>query len=163
MDLVVFAPIGLVTSAREELPALAAKGRERLELQLHNARIVGELVVTEGRKELERRFGDGHRPATGMADGRPATTPPAPLAGDEVRSAAPPRPSDAMSAGIGRVISDYDTLSASQVVRRLDGLSPTELEAVRRYEAAGRQRRTILSRVDELAGCFDGDVPSRES
>ncbi|HLH46796.1 MAG TPA: hypothetical protein VKV25_06515, partial [Acidimicrobiales bacterium] len=47
-------------------------------------------------------------------------------------------------------IPGYDSLSASQVVQRLDGLSPDELEAVRRYEADGRGRRTILARVTQL-------------
>jgi len=47
-------------------------------------------------------------------------------------------------------IPDYDNLSASQVVPRLDGLSPDELEAVRRYERANRQRRTILNKVAQL-------------
>ncbi len=35
-------------------------------------------------------------------------------------------------------IPGYDTLSASQIVQRLPGLSPDELEAVRLYELAGR-------------------------
>jgi len=44
----------------------------------------------------------------------------------------------------------YDTLSASQVVQRLAGLSADELEAVRAYESAGRGRKTILNKVDQL-------------
>ncbi len=44
----------------------------------------------------------------------------------------------------------FDTLSASQVVQRLDGLSRSELVAVRAYETSSRGRRTILSRVDQL-------------
>jgi len=47
-------------------------------------------------------------------------------------------------------IPGYDSLSASQVVQRLAGLSSAELEAVRRYESAGRGRRTILSRISQL-------------
>ena len=47
-------------------------------------------------------------------------------------------------------IPDYDNLSASQVVPRLAGLSTDELEAVRRYEAAGRGRKTILNKVAQL-------------
>lgn len=187
MDLVVFAPLGLVTSAREEVPALAARGRERFELQVRNARIVGELVVSEGRKELERRFGGGNDSAStpsrpvppgriddvegaagkesvtaAAGEGLETTPPSAPVDGD-LRSSEPPGPTDALSSGVGRIISDYDTLSASQVVRRLDGLSPGELEGVRRYEAAGRRRRTILSRVDELTGHVDGGQRTGET
>src|SRR5690606_33944085 len=47
-------------------------------------------------------------------------------------------------------IPDYDNLSASQVVPRLDGLTPDELEAVRRYERKHRHRKTILNRVAQL-------------
>jgi hypothetical protein len=49
-------------------------------------------------------------------------------------------------------IPGYDSLSASQVVQRLAGLSPSELSAVGRYEAATRGRRTILARVSQLQG-----------
>ena len=47
-------------------------------------------------------------------------------------------------------IPDYDSLSASQVVTRLEGLSPEELEAVRAYEATHRGRKTILNKVAQL-------------
>jgi hypothetical protein len=47
-------------------------------------------------------------------------------------------------------IPGFDTLSASQVVQRLDGLNRAELVSVRAYEASTRGRRTILSRVDQL-------------
>jgi len=47
-------------------------------------------------------------------------------------------------------LSSYDSLAASQVIPRLDALSPAELEAVREHETAGRNRRTILNRVAQL-------------
>jgi len=47
-------------------------------------------------------------------------------------------------------IPDYDSLSASQVLPRLTGLSPDELEAVRAYEDAHRGRKTILNRAAQL-------------
>ena len=47
-------------------------------------------------------------------------------------------------------IPGYDTLSASQVVQRLAGLSADELEAVRDYESGTRGRRTILSKIGQL-------------
>lgn len=48
-------------------------------------------------------------------------------------------------------IADYDSLSASQVVSRLRGLAPGQLEAIRAYESATRGRKTILNRVQQLA------------
>jgi hypothetical protein len=47
-------------------------------------------------------------------------------------------------------IPDYDSLAASQVLPRLEGLTPVELEAVRTYEADHRGRRTILGRIGQL-------------
>ena len=47
-------------------------------------------------------------------------------------------------------IPGYDELSASQVVERLAGLATTELDAIRDYETAGRGRKTILARIDQL-------------
>lgn len=55
------------------------------------------------------------------------------------------------SAGTGALgIAGYDTLSASQVVARLAGLSPDQLAAVRAHELSGRHRQTVLHRVEQL-------------
>jgi hypothetical protein len=56
---------------------------------------------------------------------------------------APPSPA-------GLAIPGYDSLAASQVVQRLDGLSTEELAAVAAYERTHRARRTILTRVRQL-------------
>ncbi len=61
-----------------------------------------------------------------------------------------PAPDAADAATVGAALADYDTLSASQVVRRLESLGPDELRAVQRYEAATRNRRTILNRASQL-------------
>jgi len=47
-------------------------------------------------------------------------------------------------------IPDYDELSASQVVERLEGLDEDSLDAIRRYEAAHRGRNTILGKIARL-------------
>ena len=48
-------------------------------------------------------------------------------------------------------IPDYDELSASQVVERLDGLDRESLEAIRRYETDHRGRNTILGKIAQLS------------
>ena len=57
-----------------------------------------------------------------------------------------------LSASGALAIADYDSLAASQVIPRLAGLEPAELEAVRAYEAAHRGRKTILGKVAQLQG-----------
>ena len=48
-------------------------------------------------------------------------------------------------------IPDYDELSASQVVERLEGLDRESLEAIRRYESEHRGRNTILGKIAQLS------------
>jgi hypothetical protein len=48
-------------------------------------------------------------------------------------------------------IPDYDELSASQVVERLEGLDRASLDAIRRYETEHRGRNTILGKIAQLS------------
>jgi hypothetical protein len=165
LDLLVFVPAGIATSVVEELPKLANRGRERLEVRMSSARSVGEFVVKAGHDELRRRserlLHRGRPPSD--HPGRPDTDGPGrPTAGPTgvVPDPSPAGPAPAPAApttGNGHVppvgtlaIPGFDTLSASQVVQRLDGLTRGELVAVRAYESSTRGRRTILSRVDQL-------------
>jgi hypothetical protein len=78
------------------------------------------------------------------------------------RPAAPRVSAEAAAAAVGIEVTDlaipgYDLLSASQVVPRLDSLTPDELTLVGRYEAGTRGRKTILSKVAQLrAGSPEG-------
>jgi hypothetical protein len=46
-------------------------------------------------------------------------------------------------------IAGYDRLNAGQVIKRLERLSGSELDAVERYERAHRNRSTVLRKVEE--------------
>jgi hypothetical protein len=86
----------------------------------------------------------------------PAPAPPPVAAPPAPRNAAPSAPSAASTtngsaSSAGLPIPGYDALSASQVVERLVGLAPDELDAVHDYEASHRQRRTILGKIEQLA------------
>ena len=50
----------------------------------------------------------------------------------------------------GFPIADYDRLRATDLLRRLGGLDRNQLEAVRERESAGKNRFTIMSRIDVL-------------
>ena len=146
LELCLFAPVGVAVTVVEDLPELIAKGRRRVELELGNARVVGRFVVNMGQREMSDRLDDFLSNGTSEAEAAhvDAGPPPAP--------AAPPRPAPdpAAEAIVGGALADYDTLSASQVVRRLESLGPEELRAVQRYEASTRNRRTILNRAGQL-------------
>jgi hypothetical protein len=161
LDLMVFAPLGLALEARDLLPKLAEKGRQQVQGQLTVARIMGEFAVKEGQKEADkvvqrvRQQGQDLFSGLRLLAGAP---PPAPA-----RTAETPRPvvapaapvngqarASARAAAQALAIPGYDSLSASQVVQRLEGLSGDELEAVRAYEESGRGRKTILAKVAQL-------------
>lgn len=169
LDVFVYAPAGFILSALDDFPKLAALGRERLGTQVSNARVLGEFAVKAGRDQLKKR-GEGllHRGSGADApdDSPPVglhavpTPPPSGVADDPPpRSTPSPVPTTTMSSmstnghvpmASSLAIPGFDTLSASQVVQRLDGLSRAELVSARAYEAGTRGRRTILSRIDQL-------------
>jgi hypothetical protein len=172
LDLLVFGPAGLALTAAEEFPKLVEKGRHRVEGQLHTARLVGQFAVQMGRRQLEsslgglRPGGDGgsqptpQGPSGAASSGASPMTSSAPAGGAKPQVAQEPAPPQRTTAGSdnGALASDvlgipgYDSLSASQVVQRLGGLSAGELEAIRAHELAHRHRRTILNRVEQLLG-----------
>jgi pyruvate/2-oxoglutarate dehydrogenase complex dihydrolipoamide acyltransferase (E2) component len=187
LDVCVFAPVGLAVTVVEDLPDLVAKGRRRVELELSNARIVGRFVVTQKQRDLSERLDDMWRDAgervsdggsggdNGNGVGDTAATPappspaaaaapaPAPAASASASPPAPaptPTPDPAAAAIVGGALAEYDTLSASQVVRRLESLGPDELRAVQRYEASHRNRRTILNRAGQLLDEGPSAVPT---
>ncbi|MEE9416064.1 MAG: hypothetical protein V3V01_12340 [Acidimicrobiales bacterium] len=53
-------------------------------------------------------------------------------------------------AGASLALESYDTLTASQIVKRLNALSKAQLEAIAAYEAQNRHRVTILNRVRQI-------------
>jgi len=171
LDVVLYAPVGLVITATEQLPELAEKGRSKVASQLTAARLVGRFAVKQGRRELARRgketldgFAERQK-AAGADSGADAAHEPSP-AGDsaETAAAAEPAPLYARGARAGTseqavavedahlAIPGYDSLSASQVVSRLGGLTSEELAEVAEYEASHRGRRTVMNRVRQLQG-----------
>jgi hypothetical protein len=179
LDLFVYAPIGFALEARKALPDMIEKGRQQVTGQVTVARMLGQMAVQQGQTQAGKAVASAQKQATSTlrdlgfvpgqpvgrpAGGRPSRTSAAPASTDGSEASRPtpsPASPDARDNGAGRqpftsaaaaelAIPDYDSLSASQVVPRLAGLSSDELEAVRAYEAAHRGRKTILNRVDQL-------------
>jgi hypothetical protein len=175
LDLLVYGPLGLALYVRDTVPTFlkvfVSRGRSELQSHRRNlgnqaseARSLGETALSFG-PEVRRRVEDGLRSARGLAeqafsglvvpgDGSSAApdTPGRSEAAPEER----PGPAATVDTSTQRAeaqalsIPDYDELSASQVVERLDGLPVKDLAAVRAYEEAHRGRRTILFKIDQL-------------
>jgi hypothetical protein len=164
LDVFVYAPIGFLFEARDVVPRLAERGRGQVAL----ARLFGRYAWQRGQAEADRilrtnRVGEDADQATVATDAstEPRAQAPAPASASEIAAAVTDalRPQPKRTTRTSRAtpevseelaIPGYDSLSASQVVPRLDALLPDELEAVRVYEVAHRGRRTILNRIAQL-------------
>jgi hypothetical protein len=141
-----------VLTVIEDLPGLIAKGRQRVELEIGNARVMGQFVVKAGRQDVIKRVGrwlakdEAPSPSGAVDDDDPGRAPRTPMPTPTPKPA--PDPID--RAVVEQALAGYDTQSASQVVRRLESLTADQLRAVHRYEASHRNRRTILNRAQHL-------------
>jgi len=157
LDACVYAPLGFALEARSLLPKFVDRGRNQVVL----ARVVGKYAVRKGTRATESRIAQAQDQVLGVlrlfgsgsADDQPSPN------GDRVTSSAAPdrgpvrvvpsRPESTIDPE-SLAIPDYDALSASQVVPRLESLTVEELEAVREYEADTRGRKTILNKIAQL-------------
>ena len=161
LEVAIYAPIGFVLDARKMLPDLVERGRQ----QVNMAKMVGQFAVAHGQSTASARITRVQEQAEallhefGIGVPEPVAPPPAGPsvagapegAGDE--PVAPAAPVAQAGAGADALaISGYDSLAASQVIPRLDGLSADELEAVAAYERAHRGRKTILGKIAQLTG-----------
>lgn len=125
LDIVVYAPVGLLLRLRTDLPALVASGRRDVEDRVRVAHWVGEMAVTYGRNEVQRRIA-GSSAAANVTDVTDSDVEvPPPFAG-------------------------YDDLPADQLVKLLAKLPASELAMIRLYEQKRRGRRTVLAKIDQL-------------
>lgn len=127
-----------MASLFDQVPAVV--GRVQREIVL--ARFIGKLAVDQGLAELRQRLE------------AVVASPEVPTASDRRPSAAYPTnpagaPPPAPDAGT-LALADYDHLPATDIVAKLDGLEPDELDAIEAYERAGRARRTVLGKIDRL-------------
>jgi hypothetical protein len=171
LDLAVYAPIGMYTALKEQLPAYTRQGRQVVENRVMLARFIGQMAVQQGRREIDKRLAARRPPASGAvvdtvaheaapaptgAAGSAAVDAAASAAVDAAASAAvdaaAPAAVDTVPGADSLAIPGYESLPAVNVVQRLATLTPDEVEQIRRFEVANRGRRTILAKIDVLQG-----------
>jgi hypothetical protein len=153
LDLMLYGPLGLVLGGpTADVTELARRGREHCESHVKNAKLVGEYAVRRGSRNLQLRIARllDHDGPEAEPETPPTRVAPSQPVDPRVEQVIPVRQED--TEGLALPIPEYDSLAASQVVPRLAGLAPNELEAVRSYEAARRGRRTILAKIAQLQG-----------
>ncbi len=171
VDLLVYAPIGLLYEYQTVLPQLIKRGKSQVQL----ARIVGQFAVKQGSKQVNRQSAQVAESALGVLAGAltdlgssiglaPPTSGAGPATEQEDASssngrsasneagdtAKPAGESDEGPSAVRLPIAGYDQLTARSIVELLDDLTPAQLERVRRYEADNRNRKTVLSKIDRL-------------
>jgi hypothetical protein len=172
------AALYVLDAAPKYVETFVARGRaevearqEQLDRHVTTARSTGQVALafgvpklrTRARRLLDRAVATATHPF--VADSPAPAAPVPPSAANVVARDAPERASwvpvgNGTAAGNGASeaparselpIPGYDALSASQVVERLAGLPPADLDAVRSYEASHRNRRTILGKIEQLS------------
>jgi hypothetical protein len=123
LEFALFAPIGLALAFCDNLPKVKPIGLKEVNQQISSARMIGTMTVTQARREIEKLLP------------KPPTVADAPI--DTV--VVPPLP-----------ITNYDSLTAAQIIGLLEALTPAERDRVADHEKAHRNRRTVLGRVDQL-------------
>jgi hypothetical protein len=150
LDLFVFGPVGFLSQSRELCPKLAEYGRARLAARIQVARMVGQFALRQGQQEATKAM-DRHRAAAPSPSGSaPAASGASSAPGDVVVSLHGDLDEVDGISEADLAIPSYGSLAASQVVSRLEGLAPVELETVRRYEMAHRARKTVLGKIAHL-------------
>lgn len=165
LDVFVYLPVGFVLDFPRSVPRYIERGRKlldpskllsrtaspggsggplgRLQDQTQaTLRALGVTPPTSPEADAGHAGGNGSSPAPAAPDTAP-TAPAAPAAAERVPVTPSHDPSEL-------AITDYDSLSASQVVPRLDSLGDDELETVRQYEASTRARKTILNKIAQI-------------
>jgi len=150
LDLLLYAPLGLVTQFDELLPGLIERGRSQAAM----ARTIGEFAVRAGGQKVTQRADDtgrtleaAARTILGVLSGMVDRT--AKDAGAEATASSPSAPA---SESEDLPIAEYDSLKATEIIPELDALDPSQRAVIEAHERAGRARKTILHRLAQLAG-----------
>jgi hypothetical protein len=179
IDLTVFAPIGLISVIREQLPNVdkqMAQNRQavinRIQLAQLAGRVAAQRLAEAGKATPGAALHDADSAATAAVARVDPVEPLVPVevipaglveaveavashpggrvdAGAVTQAEAAARTAAAPAAE-DLPISDYESLAAIHVVHRLGTLRPDELEMVRSFEQANRSRRTILAKIEQL-------------
>ena len=83
--------------------------------------------------------------------------------GAEEPATAPVVVPEAAAATAAFPIPNYDSLKVNEIVPKLSGLALDQLDAVREREEAGKNRATIMAKVDDLIDQLEAEEPAAEA
>ncbi len=168
VDLLVYAPVGLLYEYEDVLPQLVKRGKSQVQL----ARVIGKMALSRGggaapanlvAETLARMLAERITEIGASIGLAPPADDPDDQPGDDAGEAAPTAPESESGSGSGRgsapdpagddrplPIAAYDTLTAREIIGLLDELDGGQLARIRAHEEANRARKTVLGKLDRL-------------
>lgn len=161
----IFAVAGMVSEVQESFPRIVEKGRVSLEPKFSVAKFVGQFAVKGAENEIRKRSNIFSAQMTDFVSSFLNTLVDSPTDNSQTHQGPTTTSSDrqsprdasktrtspkgaAKSVASELPISGYTTLSAQQVIARLDSLNSSELETIYNFEISHRNRSSILREID---------------
>lgn len=155
VELALVVPVEVSERLIDSVPVVAEKvppAAERVRREIVLARFLGKLAVDQGIREVRSRLLPASEEDEATTRSAPPTVEPGRDEQERSTADAPAVPAPEVDA---LALADYDHLSSAQIVSKLGGLDDDELDAVDAYERAGRHRRTVLGKIDQLRNAAD--------
>ena len=144
LELFVYAPVGIALEAVDNLPKYVERGKSQITIGRFLAKTAARKGTSTFESVAQRFVNDASQVVVDLfgLDLSPDDDEDEPV----VKAVAVvDAPADADLA-----IAEYDSQAAAQIVKLLSQLTPEERDEIEAYEAAGRNRVTILRKIAQL-------------
>jgi hypothetical protein len=161
-DVVFYAPIGLVTKYTDNVSTKISQKSQELTSSGNSAKLIGQFAVIAAKRKTGKIISSVTLPPSQVETIVPETpkTSTTEIANSNTLSDDVVALAEQNDAGIANKknatlesdlpIRGYDTLAASQIIKKLSSLERNELQTLYDYELHKRARRTIIARIDHL-------------
>ena len=149
LDLLIYAPLGLVTQLDDLLPGLIERGRSQAVL----SRTIGEFAVRAGSEKVQGQAEGAQKQLETMLRSLLdlAASRLAPEHAEQAEGPPATASTEEAAAETGDLpIKNYGTLKAAEIVPMLATLTADQRAVIAGHEASTRNRRTILNRIQQL-------------
>lgn len=181
VDLFLYAPIGMLYEYEDVIPRLVKRGKSQVQIarllgrmamsgtgQDVMGKVAGGVASSVARQITDVGAAIGlappsqeTTPSSGQQPPPPAPPAPTPVAAEAVTATEQAETDEADAPDVDTIevdeaeqlpIAGYDDLTAKEVIGLLEDLTADQRERIRAHEAANRARKTVLGKLDRLAG-----------
>jgi hypothetical protein len=152
LDLILYAPIGLVAKGVDSFPDLAKRGRANAA----NARVIGQFALGATNTKARSAIADAEQHiAAFLAIVAESASPKRSSSRDAGETTTPPAEPVRVTVdelAVEELIGGYDAMTAAQILPLLSKLDHAQRDQIERYERSHRARKTVLNRLRQLQG-----------